>query len=81
MPVGCETRGDRRGCTTGCSGADAPAGATITTGVAVSATAALFAVGIGSGQRDLSVYAVAMLLGGAGVVALRRRVGLSRMTL
>jgi hypothetical protein len=50
-------------------------------GVAVSATAVLFAVGLGSGQRNLSVYAVVMLLGGVGVVSLHRRVGLSTPTL
>jgi hypothetical protein len=49
--------------------------------VAVSATAVLFAVGLGSGQANLSVYAVVMVLGAAAVATLHQRVGLSRLAL
>jgi hypothetical protein len=49
--------------------------------VAVSASAGLFAVGVGSGQSNLWVYAVVLVLGGVGVVLLHRRVGLSTPTL
>lgn len=48
--------------------------------VAVVSVLALLAVGASSGRPNWPVYAVVLLLGGAAVIALDRRVGLSRAT-